>query len=345
MLALQKTAATEGLALVDVPEPGPPGADEVMIEVAATGICGSDLSIQKWSPMYESFMAARLPVTLGHETAGRVVAVGSAVETLVLGDRVVINPAVACGKCAKCQSGDPVGCTDRQAIGMVQNGAFARFVIAPAAYCFKLPDNVPIELGALVEPLSVGTHALKVSGMAPGKSVIVFGPGPIGQGTAAMARHLGASRVAVVGMNDGPRFDVLRKMGFDQFVDMAEPGSDEALAGIVGAGFDIAIEATGVASVVNQALGALAQQGVLGIAGMAENSAEFDLLRLVRNRLQIRGVSRIPPSIYPCVIEALSANPDSFGKLITHRMPLSDALAAFDTARARDASKVVLLPQ
>jgi 2-desacetyl-2-hydroxyethyl bacteriochlorophyllide A dehydrogenase len=345
MLALQKTEAGAGVALVDVPEPAPPGPGELLLEVAATGICGSDLSIEKWSPMYDAFMAAKLPVTLGHETAGRVVAVGEGVAHPAIGDRVVINPAVACGRCPECLAGDPVACTDRQAVGMVRDGAFARLVTVPAAYAFRLPDNVPIELGALVEPLSVGTHALITGGMAPGKSVIVYGPGPIGQGVAAMARHMGAPRVTVVGMNDGPRFDVLRRMGFTSFIDMADADAPRQLAEAAGGGFDIAVEATGVSSVIDAALGTLRQEGVLAIAGMTEKPAQFDVLRLVRHRLQIRGVSRIPPLVYPVVLNALAANPDFFAPLVTHRMPLSQAADAFRLARAGEASKVLLIPE
>lgn len=344
MLALQKTRSAEGLSLVDVPEPEAPGPGEFLMEVAATGICGSDLSIEKWSPMYEAFMGTKLPVTLGHETAGRVIAIGEGVAHPSVGDRVVINPAVACGHCAMCKAGDPIACTNRQAIGMVRNGAFARLVKVPAAYAFRLPDNVPIELGALVEPLSVSTHALITAGMAPGKSVIIFGPGPIGQGAAAIARHMGAPKVTVVGMSDSARFDVLRRMGFTSLVDMAEEGATAQLSA-VGAGFDIAIEATGVSSVIDSALAMLNQEGVLAIAGMSENPAQFDVLRLVRNRLQIRGVSRIPPSVYPAVLDALAMDPESFIPLITHRMPLSQATEAFRLAREGEASKVLLIPE
>jgi len=343
MLALRKTEAGEGLTLVEVPEPGAPGAGDIQIEVAATGICGSDLSIEKWSPMYDAFMASRLPVTLGHEVAGRVAAVGAGVNAFGVGDRVVINPAVACGQCAMCLAGDPIACTDRQAVGMVRDGAFARLFNVPAAYAFRLADNVPIELGALVEPLSVSTHALITGGMAPGKSVIVFGPGPIGQGVAAMARYMGAPSVTIVGMNDGPRFDVLRRMGFTSFIDMAESGAAASL-GKLAQQFDIAVEAAGVPSVIDQALGTLKQEGVLAVSGMGEKPAQIDVVRLVRNRLQIRGASRIPPSVFPLVLTALAADPDFFAPLVTHRMKLSQADAAFRLARAGEASKVVLIP-
>jgi len=344
MLALQKAHDGAGLELRDVPSPSPPGPGEIMIEVVATGICGSDLAIDRWGASYQAFMADKLPVTLGHETAGRIAAIGEGVGGLAIGDAVVVNPAVACGRCAACRAGDPVGCLDRQAIGMVQDGAFARYFTCPAGYAFPLPANVPIELGALVEPLSVGAHALAVAEMKPGDRVLVFGPGPIGQGAAALARAFGAAEVAVVGMADAARFSVLRTMGFDALFDLAEPDVAGRLKAYAGKGFDIVVEAAGVPSVINQGLALLRPLGVLAVAGMGEKAATFDLMKLVKNRLQIRGVSRIPPSVWPVVIDALASNPEAFAPLVTHRMPLSRALEAFALCRAGDASKILLFP-
>jgi len=344
MLALQKILPGEGLSLVDVPEPGAPGPGEVLLEIVATGICGSDLSIDRWSPSYESFMGKCLPVTLGHETAGRVIAVGPEVDHALIGRHAVINPAVSCGKCENCRAGDTTGCNDRQAIGMVRNGAFARYCLAPAAYCHVLPEHVPVEVGALAEPLSVGAHALITGGMKAGDRVIVFGPGCVGQCAAALAKHLGASEVVVVGMNDGPRFEVLRKFGIETFVDMAQPGAAETLAAIAGDGFDLAVEAAGVASVINQALSVLRQEGVLSVAGMSEQPATIDILRIVKHRLQVRGSSRTSQAAWTLVLQALDADPQTFRHLISHRMPLDQAEAALDLCRSREASKVLLYP-
>ena len=344
MLALQKTADREGLELCDVPSPRAPEAGEVTIEVAATGICGSDISIDRWAGSYSAFMGKHLPVTLGHETAGTIIAAGAGVDPSWIGRRVVVNPSVSCGKCGPCQAGDEVGCLDRQAIGMVTDGAFAKHFVAPVRYCFGLPDNVPLELGALVEPLTTGAYALEVAGFKPGDRVIVFGPGPIGQGTAALARVFGAAEVVVVGMRDAARFEALRAAGITQLFDMAEEGAAGRLAEAAKGGFDIAIDATGVAPVINQALGLLRPQGILSVAGMGEEPANVDILKMVKNRLQIRGVSRMPPSVWPKVLSALSADPAAFEPLISHRMPLSSALEAFELCRAGSASKVLLVP-
>jgi threonine 3-dehydrogenase len=227
---------------------------------------------------------------------------------------------------------------------MVRDGAFARYFVAPAAYCYVLPGNIPVELGALTEPLSVGAHALVTGAMKRGHRVVVFGPGPIGQGAAALARHMGAEEVVVVGLDDRPRFSVLRQMGFDRLVDMAEPSARAELTALARDGFDLAVEATGSPIVINQALGVLRQEGILVLAGMGEEEATVDVLRLVKNRLQIRGASRIPASAWEIVLKAMAADPDCFAKLISHRFPLAQAATAFDLCRRRQASKVLLLP-
>ena len=344
MLALRKVEAAFGLSLVDIDPPGVPGPGEVLIAIHATGICGSDISIESWSEGYSSFMGQALPVTLGHETVGHVLALGQGVTHSALGKPVVINPAVACGKCVRCGMDDAIGCIDRQAIGMIRNGAFARFVVAPAAYCYELPASIPVEMGALVEPLSVGAHALVTGGMAKDKRVVVFGPGPIGQGVAAMARAMGAQDVAVVGLNDGARFEVLRRMGFDRLIDMADQDGEAKLAELAGDGFNLAVEAAGVPVVVDQALRVLASEGILVLAGMGGRTAIVDMLRMVRMRLQIRGASRVPPSAWTIVLAAMAAHPDHFAPLITHRMKLSEAAVALDLCRRRQASKILLFP-
>ena len=344
MLALRKTRDLAGLELREVPPPEAPGPGELLIEVVATGICGSDLSIDTWSPSYSAFMGNRLPVTLGHETAGRIAAIGAGVDDFAVGDRIVVNPAIACGACSACAAGDPVGCTDRQATGMVRDGAFARYFLTPAAYAFHLPGNVSFDIGALIEPLCVGAHALEVAGMKAGDRVLVFGPGPIGQGTAALARAFGASEVAVVGLGDSARLGLLGSIGFNQLFDLAVPGEAERLKHAAGIGFDIVIDAAGAPAVIDQALSLLRPEGVLAIAGMGERPASVDILKLVKNRLQIRGVSRIPPSIWPTVIDAVAKDPASFQALITHRLPLSRAIEAFALARGGEASKVLLFP-
>lgn len=344
MLALQKVHDGEGLALREVPAPPAPGPGEIALRIAATGICGTDLGIEKWGAGYAGMMNKALPVTLGHETVGRVSALGDGVTGFAIGDPVVVNPAIACGRCAACVAGDRVGCLDRHPFGMVLDGAFAGAVNVDATYAYRLPDHVPLELGALVEPLSVGLYALDVAGFEPGQRVVVFGPGPIGQGVALLAKQLGAAEVVVVGFRDEARFNTLRALGIAQLFDASEEGALDRLRELAGAGFDVAVEAAGVGAVVNQALAMLRPQGVLALSGLGESEAAVNIGLVVRNRLQIRGASRIPPRIWPRTIDLLAADPPAYTPLITHRLPLAQGLEAFALARSGQASKILLLP-
>jgi threonine 3-dehydrogenase len=344
MLALRKTRPTPGVELLDIPEPPAPGRGEVLIEIAATGLCGTDLHIEEWAPMYQSFMGNALPVTIGHETAGRIVKIGPGLMPLEEGDAVAVNPAVACGTCASCVAGIPDDCRNRQAIGLIRDGACARYMLAPADYCYRLPAKLPTELGALVEPLTTSAHALATAGMAPGKRVIVFGPGPVGQGAAILARQMGAAQVVTVGMRDETRLATLGQIGFEHLIDLAEANAAERLTEITDDGFDIAIEAAGAPAVVDQALSVLKPWGILALAGMPDGNATFNVLRVVRNRLQIRGVSRTPRSAWTTVLDAMGREPEAFAPIVTHRVPLKDAAHALALCHSRQASKEFVIP-
>jgi threonine 3-dehydrogenase len=173
----------------------------------------------------------------------------------------------------------------------------------------------------------------------------VFGPGPIGQGVAMLAKQMGAADVAIVGRDDPVRFQTLRDLGFDQLYDMIDPEAPARLAEITGDGFDLAVDAAGVAVVVNQALRLLKSCGILAIAGLPEEPANLDVMLVVKNRLQIRGVSRIPPSAWATSIKVMAEDPEAFLPLITHRLPLSQAQQGFDLCHRRAASKVMLFPE
>jgi threonine dehydrogenase-like Zn-dependent dehydrogenase len=180
--------------------------------------------------------------------------------------------------------------------------------------------------------------------MAAGKRVIVFGPGPIGQGAAILARQMGATDIVVVGMRDEARLATLRQIGFKHLIDLAQEGAAQRLTEISGDGFDIAIEAAGAPAVVDQALAVLKPWGILALAGMPEGNARFNVLRVVRNRLQIRGVSRTPKSAWTTVLEAMGKESEAFAPIVTHRIALKDAPRALELCHSRQASKVFVIP-
>jgi threonine dehydrogenase-like Zn-dependent dehydrogenase len=344
MIALQKVTPAFGVELRDVVAPDAPGEGEVIVDVGAACVCGSDLHIYEWTPGY-GFMASAMPVTIGHEFAGRVAAVGAGVSGLREGTLVAVRPSVVCGSCADCLRGASESCTARKGIGVTRDGGFAARVRVPAANCIAVPHDLDVELVALAEPLTVSAEAVATSGVVAGDRVLVLGPGSIGQGIAVFARAAGAAEVVIAGKHDAARLGCLQAMGFASTVDAGDRTLPEALAPYVECGkFDVVIEATGAPSVIAPALEALRPRGVLAVCGIHPQPVGVDFTRLVREHQQIRGSYRAPIETWARVIAFLREHADLARRMITHRLPLDRAIEGLELARRRVASKVVIVP-
>jgi 2-desacetyl-2-hydroxyethyl bacteriochlorophyllide A dehydrogenase len=339
MQALRKLRPEAGLELVDVPVPAAGSADEVLVRVSATGICGSDLHVDDWTPSY-SFMAPSLPVTIGHEF------VGVAHSGVYLGKRVVVRPSVTCGVCAACAVDHFDACERRVGLGMTRDGAFAPWVSVPARNCVPVPAGVSDELAALAEPLSISMQALRVAGSVAGLRVLVMGPGTIGQGIAVLARRAGAAQVVVSGFDDAARFDALRRMGFDQLADVAQGSLAELTAPFTdGQNFDVVFEATGVPETITDALALLRRNGLVVVTGIHGRPLAVDLTALVRKQQQLRGSFRPPESDWPEVLALIDAVREQLAPMVSHVLPLSRAKEGFALAHGKQASKVLLRPE
>ncbi len=343
MKSLRKLSPAHGLALEDTPRPAP-GPGEVLLRVQSTGVCGTDLHIDEWTPSYH-FMTPALPVTIGHEFSGEVTTLGEGVKGFAPGQLVTVRPSTTCGQCAACQAGDFDACVTRRGIGVMRDGAFAEWVRVPARNCVPVPAGVDAEVAALAEPLTVSWESVRTGGVKQGDRVLVFGPGNIGQGIALFARAAGARQVVVAGHDDKPRLDVLRTMGFTDLIDFAQAGMDEGLKPYLAEGrFDVVIEATGAAAVVNAGLAALKPHGVLVITGIHAAPVAVDLTALVRQHQEIRGSYRAPEAAWPQVVAYMQDHQDTLRHMITHRMPLSQAVEGFALARNKLATKVMVQP-
>lgn len=343
MLALRKTTPAFGADLVEVDAPVPPGPGWLTIDVAAAGICGSDIHAYAWTPGY-GFMASSMPVTLGHEFAGSVRAVGLNVTAFREGDRVTCWPTIACGACPGCTAGRPHDCRDRAIIGLHVDGAFAGQVAAPAANCRRIPDHLPLDVAALAEPLAVAVNAVDVAEVGQGDRVVVLGPGPIGLCVAWVARRRGA-KVLLVGLDDRARLALALEIGIGDAADLADESLGEAVRRTFGGEADRVIEATGATRSIADGLDVLRSGGVLVAAGIHSGSLDLDLTRFVRSKKQIRAAHDTTARALDAAIRLLAEHAETLAALITHRRPLGAALEAFDLARSRQAVKVLLHPQ
>ncbi|EKF60332.1 alcohol dehydrogenase [Agrobacterium albertimagni AOL15] len=338
MLALQKTRPAAGLEF-RTPDDPVPDAGEVLVRVHYAGICGTDLHIAAWTPGYES-MERAMPVTLGHEFAGTIVKVGPGIPEDVRDFRVTARPSTTCGQCTACAAGDEDNCVARKGVGIGRNGAFAALVKVPYANCHRVPDGLDLSVAALTEPMTVCAEAVATAGVRAGQTVLVIGPGFIGQGIAIFARAKGA-RVVVLGHDDSPRLAALRAAGFTDLIDTQETRLEVALNAYPP--FDAIIEAAGVPSLVNASLPFLKKRGIFTIVGIHPRPAEIDLTRLVRMHQQIRGSYRAPAATWDEVLRFLDEHQDLMRGLISHNFALADALEGMELARTRVASKVMLV--
>jgi threonine dehydrogenase-like Zn-dependent dehydrogenase len=337
VLTLRKTKPGFGLELAEDAQAPDPAAGQVTVRVENAGICGSDVHAYEWTDGYE-FMVPHLPVTMGHEFAGRIAATGAGVS-VAEGTPVTVMPGIDCGTCTNCMRGDRRNCLRRAAIGLSSHGGFARYVTVPAENCLPLPASVDTELGALTEPLGVGCQAVLTGEVGIGDTVLVMGPGTIGQAISLFARAAGAGRA------DQPRFDVMRQLGFDDIVDVAEaPLSELVLAATGGRKVDVVIEATGHPPSIVDGLGVLRTAGVLVVAGIHPGPVSLPLTAFVRARQQIRATHGCDRFTWDKVLTTLGSDPERFRPMITHRMPLDRGLDGFELARQRAASKVMLRP-
>jgi threonine 3-dehydrogenase len=219
-------------------------------------------------------------------------------------------------------------------------------VCVPAENCVPVPAGLDPAIAALTEPMTVSAEAVDTGEVQEGDRVLVLGPGTIGQGIALFAKAAGASEVVVAGHNDGPRLETLNRLGFDKTVDTAGRSLTEALAPYLEAGkFDVVIEATGVPGVVQPSLEVLRKRGILVICGIHPSPASVNLTQLVREHQQIRGSYRAPIATWSRVLSYLAEHTEQVQAMISHRVPLSEALTGLDLARSKSASKVVVLPQ
>lgn len=340
MLALRKTGPEFGAVLEEVAEPElAPGF--VMVEVDAAGICGSDIHMYEWTNGYEWLIPA-LPVTMGHEFAGRVSALGLGVTGLSEGQPVVVMPSYACGKCDACLAGKPEVCTRRKAVGLSVDGGFAPRVPVPVQCCLPIGNRLAPHIAALTEPFCVGDRAVDTADVQAGQDVVVLGPGIIGLSAAYIAKQRGASSVTIVGKNDPLRLDIARKIGIGNVIDLGDNGT---LADFIPErSVDRVLEATGFGESITQGLGLLRDFGIMAAIGIHHEPAPIDITPFVRRKLQLRGAHSSTRANWDRVLEMLPDAADEIEPIVTHQISLADGIEGFEMSRRREACKVVIRP-
>jgi alcohol dehydrogenase/L-iditol 2-dehydrogenase len=289
MRALVKYGRQDGeVAVREVAEPSP-RPDQVLLEVKAAGVCGSDLHMWRENHSW----AIKMPLILGHEFCGVVVEVGGQVSGYQAGDRVACETAAeVCGRCTYCLSGNYNLCPNRLGYGALADGAFTRYVAARSQILHKIPDNVPFEHAALTEPICVAYNALvEKTVMKPGDVVVIQGPGPIGIMALQIVRLRGAGTIVVLGTDvDKHRLEVAEELGAQYTVNIQREDA-AALIRSLGDGFgaDLVVDCTGVSRALKQSMELVRPNGRITKIGWGPQPLDFSLDPLVGKAVTLQG--------------------------------------------------------
>jgi len=313
---------------MDIPTPGP---DEALVRIRACGLCGSDVHYYEHGKIGPYVVTK--PIILGHEAAGEVVAVGSEVRNVAPGQRVTIEPGVTCGRCEYCKSGRYNLCPDVRFLATPPyDGAFCEYIAIRADFLYPVPDSMSYEKAALIEPLSVGLHAVNRGGLKTGETVVIMGMGPIGMMTLLAARAAGAGRI--IGVDLEPfRLERALKIGADAVVNLREEDGLEAIRRLTGGRkADLAIETAGNGRAAQSALQAVRRGGRVVLVGLPQEEATpVSIPYIVDNEIDIRGVFRYH-NTYPTGVAVMAAEGLDLDPIITDRMTLDETPKAFGKA-------------
>ena len=332
------------LDFVDMPAPRP-AEDELLVRIHACGICGSDVH------GYDGSTGRRLPpVVMGHEAAGVVESVGSAVKDFRAGDRVTFDSTVYCGKCFYCLRGQINLCDNREVIGVStpayrRMGAFAEYVTVPARIAYPLPEKMPFSHAAMIEAVSVAVHAVALTPLAMEDTVVIVGAGMIGLLALQAARQAGAGRTFVLDVDD-TRLELARRLGATQTFNSR---NGDAVAHIIeqtaGRGADAALECVGTTVPVKLALDSVRKGGAVTLVGNLAPTIELGLQSAVTRQIRLQG-SCASSGEYPACISLIARGAIQVEPLLSAVAPLADGAAWFHRLYEREPGlmKVVLQP-
>ncbi|CAM9484650.1 unnamed protein product [Scytosiphon promiscuus] len=306
----------------------PLGPNDVRVRVGAVGICGSDVHYLKH--MRCADFIVKKPMVIGHEAAGVVAEVGSAVKGFSSGDRVALEPGVPCRICEHCKTGRYNLCEEMEFHATPPvHGSLARFVTHPSDFLFKLPGGMSLEEGAMCEPVSVGVHACRRAGVTPGQKVAILGAGPIGLVTMMVAKAFGAAVTVVTDVSD-ERLKVAKDLGADVAVNVKGLSPSEAALRVIGDGEgssgggrpDACVDCCGFESSVATALAAAKSGGKVCLVGMGHNMMNLPVTGAAAREVDVVGVFRYRDA-YPTAIHLVSSGAIDVQPLITHRFSLT----------------------
>lgn len=318
---------------------------DVLVAVQYTGICGSD--VHYWEQGRIGHFVVDKPMILGHESAGTIVAVGSEVNTLAPGDRVALEPGYPCRRCVECLGGRYNLCPEMKfAATPPYDGTLTGFWVAPCDFCYKLPDNVSLQEGAMIEPLAVAVHVVRQAQVSPGQSVVVMGAGPVGLLCAAVAKAFGATKVVSVDI-------VSSKLNFakgyasthtymSQRVSPEENAKALKEAAGLESGADVVIDASGAEPSIQTSLHTIKVGGTYVQAGMGKPDINFPIMAMCLKEVTARGSFRYSSGDYRLAVDLLGAGKVDVKSLVNGVVEFKHAEEAFKKVKEGQVIKILI---
>ena len=338
MKALVKKEAAPGIWLEDVPEPSI-GPNDVLIRIARTAICGTDMHIYHWDAWARKTIP--VPMAVGHEYCGRVVDTGSEVRGLKPGDRVSGEGHITCGHCRNCRAGRRHLCRNAVGVGVNRPGAFAEYLAIPADNAFKLPDSISDDIASILDPFGNATHAALAFSLV-GEDVLITGAGPIGIMAVAIARFVGARHVVITDVNDY-RLELASKMGATRAVNVQRETLDQTMQALgMQEGFDVGLEMSGQPAALRDLLRTLHHGGSVALLGIPPQETAIDWDQVIFKGLTLKGIYGREMFETWYKMASLLQSGLRLDPVITHHLPLREYPQAFQIMDSGRSGKVIL---
>jgi len=338
MRALTKARAERGLWLEDVPEPEY-GISDVLIRVRRTGICGTDVHIYQWDEWAQQTIP--VPMVIGHEFVGEIVAVGSLVKDFHVGDLVSGEGHLACGRCRNCLAGRRHLCAYTSGVGVNRPGCFAEYISLPATNIWRHSPGMSEEIAAIFDPFGNAVHTALAFPVL-GEDVLISGAGPIGLMAIPIVRHAGARHVVATDLNPF-RLDLARRMGAEVAVDPRQTPIAEVQKQLgMHEGFDVALEMSGSPVAITEMIDNMCHGGRIAMLGIPSKAMPTDWRKVIFNLLTIRGIYGREMYETWYKMSVLVASGVDISPVITHRFSYKDYEKGFEAMMGGECGKVIL---
>ncbi|MFN3411975.1 MAG: L-threonine 3-dehydrogenase [Exilispira sp.] len=342
--AIVKERAEPGLVLKEVAVPDKIGSKEVLLKVKAASICGTDLHIYDWNDW--SKVNIKPPRVIGHEFAAEVIEIGKDVTSLKVGDYVSAETHIACGTCYMCKTGNKHICQNMKIIGVHTDGAFTNYLVIPEENAWKNPEDLPVEIASIQEPLGNAVYTV-LSGDIAAKDVLITGAGPIGLMAIAVAKACGAGKIIVTEVSE-LRKNLAKKMGATYVLDPTKDNVLEFIKDITdGLGVDVGLEMSGKESALETLLSSMKKRGRVSLLGVFDSDPVIKLNNdVIFKGLDIHGITgRIMFQTWYQLKSLLENKRIDLSELVTHKFPLSKFEEGIKLLKNGEAVKVVLYPE